>query len=232
MEESRDLMMEVQSNLNAITRLQSDIESTKGDIESLSDSTSDLAKANEEFDVLMKEHHSLLEKKAKENDQYAYNSVIAEMLRDTGIKTKIIKQYIPVINKLVNHYLQVLDFYVHFELDETFTETIRSRHRDIFTYDSFSEGEKQRIDLALLFTWRHIAKLKNSIATNLLILDETFDSSLDEAGIENLMKILHTLDDKTNVFIISHKNEMLDGKFPNKIEFRKEKNFSKMVLGK
>jgi energy-coupling factor transporter ATP-binding protein EcfA2 len=150
------------------------------------------------------------------------------MLKDTGIKTKIIKQYLPVMNKLINNYLQVLDFYVHFNLDEEFNETIRSRHRDEFTYDSFSEGEKQRIDLALLFTWRQIAKMKNSVSTNLLMLDETFDSSLDHEGVDNLIKILYTLGDDTNVFIISHKGEILDGKFENKIEFVKEKNFSRI----
>ena len=152
------------------------------------------------------------------------------MLKDTGIKTKIIKQYLPAINKLVNQYLQVLDFFVHFNLDENFNETIRSRHRDDFTYDSFSEGEKQRIDLSLLFTWRQIAKMKNSVATNLLILDETFDSSLDHDGIENLLKILNTLDNDTNTFIISHKGDILDGKFQSKIEFIKERNFSKMKI--
>jgi DNA repair exonuclease SbcCD ATPase subunit len=161
-----------------------------------------------------------MEHKLTLNEEYSYNTVMAEMLKDTGIKTKVIKQYIPVINKLVNQYLQVLDFFVHFNLDESFQETIRSRHRDAFSYDSFSEGEKQRIDLALLFTWRMIAKMKNSVATNLLILDETFDSSLDHDGVDNLMKILHTLD---------HKGEILDGKFEEKLEFKKEKNFSKMV---
>ena len=145
-----------------------------------------------------------------------------------GIKTKIIKQYIPVINELTNKYLQTLDFFVHFELDESFKETIRSRYRDTFSYDSFSEGEKQRIDLALLFTWRMIAKMKNSVATNLLILDETFDSSLDHEGVDNLMKIIYTLGEETNVFVISHKGEILDGKFERKIEFFKEKNFSKI----
>ena len=172
---------------------------------------------------------NLLEEKLKLSDQYSYNTVMTEMLKDTGIKTKLIKQYLPVINKLVNQYLQVLDFFVHFDLDESFQETIRSRHRDEFTYDSFSEGEKQRIDLALLFTWRQIAKMKNSIATNLLILDETFDSSLDHDGVENLLKILKTLGDDTNIFVISHKGEILDGKFNSKIEFKKEKNFSKIA---
>jgi len=150
------------------------------------------------------------------------------MLKDTGIKTKIIKQYLPVMNQLINKYLQVLDFYANFNLNEEFAETIKSRHRDEFTYDSFSEGEKQRIDLALLFTWRQIAKMKNSVSTNLLLLDETFDSSLDHDGVDNLIKILYTLSEDTNVFIISHKGEILDGRFENKIEFIKEKNFSKI----
>ena len=211
-----------------IERIDFDIEQAQWDIED-DKSRGDLAEANDDYDALMKSFHDLVNQKSSHNDQYAYNSVIIEMLKDTGIKTKIIKQYLPVINKLVNGYLQILDFYVHFDLDESFQETIRSRHRDAFSYDSFSEGEKQRIDLALLFTWRQVAKMKNSIATNLLILDETFDSSLDESGIENLMKIIHTLGDDTNIFIISHKKEELDGKFANKMEFVKHKNFSKMV---
>jgi DNA repair exonuclease SbcCD ATPase subunit len=130
------------------------------------------------------------------------------------------------MNKLINQYLQILDFFVSFNLDESFNETIKSRHRDDFSYSSFSEGEKQRIDLALLFSWRHIAKMKNSANTNLLILDETFDSSLDADGVDNLIKILYTLRDDSNVFIISHKQDLLDGKFPAKIEFKKHNNFS------
>ena len=170
----------------------------------------------------------LVEHRLTLNEQYNYNTVMSQMLKDTGIKTKIVKQYLPVINKLVNKYLQILDFFVSFNLDEAFQETIRSRFRDNFTYDSFSEGEKQRIDLALLFTWRQIAKMKNSVATNLLILDETFDSSLDVDGVDNLMKIIYSLGDDTNVFVISHKGEMVDGKFANKIEVVKEKNFSRI----
>jgi DNA repair exonuclease SbcCD ATPase subunit len=153
--------------------------------------------------------------------------IASEMLKDTGIKTKIVRQYLPVINKLVNQYLQILDFFVLFNLDESFNETIKSRYRDEFTYASFSEGEKQRIDLSLLFTWRQIAKMKNSANTNLLILDETFDSSLDTDGIDNLMKILDSVQD-TNVFVISHKGDVLDSKFRNKIEFVKERNFSRI----
>jgi len=220
---------EIQSLNDLITKCDSEIQIAQWDLNNLSDDKSDLAKANNDYDVLVKEYHNLMELRNKLNDQASYNSVIAEMLKDTGIKTKIVKQYLPVINKLVNQYLSILDFYVHFDLNESFQETIRSRHRDSFTYDSFSEGEKQRIDLALLFTWRQVAKMKNSISTNLLILDETFDSSLDEAGIENLMKIIHTLGEDTNIFIISHKGDMLDGKFESKIEFVKDKNFSKLV---
>ena len=200
-----------------ITELEAEINQT-GDIESAKEELDSMENTVNEFNV----------EKFKLNEDYSYNNVMSEMLKDTGIKTKIIKQYIPVINKLVNQYLQILDFYVHFDLDESFTETIRSRHRDQFSYDSFSEGEKQRIDLALLFTWRMIAKMKNSISTNLLLLDETFDSSLDHDGVENLMKILHSLDENSNTFIISHKGDILDGKFKDKIEFVKEKNFSKI----
>ena len=193
-----------------------------------SEVSADLTGARQDLETMNADKESLFEEKLKLNEQFGYNNVIAEMLRDTGIKTKIIKQYLPTINKLVNQYLQVLDFFVHFNLDENFNETIRSRHRDDFTYDSFSEGEKQRIDLSLLFTWRQIAKMKNSVATNLLVLDETFDSSLDHDGIENLLKILYTLDADSNTFIISHKGDILDGKFESKIEFYKDKNFSRM----
>ena len=224
--EVQGYLQEVQVNLKTIATLNKNIAKSREEIDSLSDTQSDLAKANEDFDKLTSEYYRLNGELSVSRDQHSYNTVISEMLKDTGIKTKIIKQYLPVINKLVNQYLQILDFYVHFDLDESFTETIRSRHRDAFSYDSFSEGEKQRIDLSLLFTWRQVAKMKNSIITNLLILDETFDSSLDEAGIDNLMKIIHTLGEDTNVFIISHKGEMLDGKFESKIEFVKKKNFS------
>ena len=195
-----------------------------------SEVTTDLTQARNDLNQMNDDKENLFESKLKVAEQFNYNSVIAEMLRDTGIKTKIIKQYLPVINKLVNQYLQVLDFFVHFDLNENFQETIRSRHRDDFSYDSFSEGEKQRIDLSLLFTWRQIAKMKNSVSTNLLILDETFDSSLDHDGIENLLKILHTLDNDTNTFIISHKGDILDGKFTSKIEFIKDRNFSKIKV--
>lgn len=217
----------INSNNKQIERLQKRITDLNNDMVD-GDEQKKITEVKKEYEDLLEEKNQNMEEKLKLSEEYSYSLVISEMLKDTGIKTKIIKQYLPVINKLVNQYLQVLDFFVHFELDESFQETIKSRHRDIFSYDSFSEGEKQRIDLSLLFTWRMIAKMKNSVSTNLLVLDETFDSSLDHDGVENLMKILYTLDDNTNTFIISHKGDILDGKFERKIEFLKEKNFSKI----
>jgi len=155
--------------------------------------------------------------------------VASVLLKDGGIKTTIIKKYLPIMNKLINKYLASMDFYVSFNLDENFNETIKSRFRDEFTYASFSEGEKMRIDLALLFTWRAIAKLKNSMSTNLLVLDEVFDSSLDEDGTSDFLKILHSLGNESNVFIISHKGEVLYDKFKSMIKFEKHKNFSRIV---
>ena len=168
------------------------------------------------------------EKKILSSD-LEYLNVASKLLKDSGIKTKIIRQYLPIMNKLINNYLSSMDSYFKFELDENFTETIKSRYRDVFSYASFSEGEKMRIDLALLFTWRSIAKMKNSANTNLLILDEVFDSSLDSTGTEEFLKLLHTLGMNTNVYIISHKGETLYEKFENVIKFEKVKNFSRMV---
>lgn len=223
----RGYQSEINTNNSSINQYQSSIDRTQKDIERLSEAT-DLNSAIKELDEFLELKDSYTESKLVMNEQFNYNMVIAEMLKDTGIKTKIVKQYVPVINNFVNNYLQILDFFVQFNLDENFQETIKSRYRDDFSYASFSEGEKQRIDLALLFTWRQIAKMKNSVATNLLILDETFDSSLDDDGIDNLLKILHSLGDDTNIFIISHKGDILDGKFQSKMEFYKDKNFSKM----
>ena len=198
------------------------------EISSMSGTKTNLKEANNDLEELLDQKATLLSEKIELDSDHSYSQAMMEMLKDTGIKTKIIKQYIPVMNKYVNNYLQTLDFFVHFELTDSFQEVIRSRHRDKFSYDSFSEGEKQRIDLALLFTWRKIARMKNSVATNLLILDETFDSSLDNDGIENLFKIIYSLGEDSNVFIISHKGEILDNRFNHKIEFYKDKNFSKM----
>lgn len=190
--------------------------------------SADTSKSEQELKSFKESKDIALEKKSDHVEKKAYYDALYELLKDTGIKTKIIREYLPVMNTLINKHLQVLDFFVSFNLDENFNETIKSRHRDEFTYSSFSEGEKQRIDLALLFSWRQIARMKNSANTNLLMLDETFDSSLDADGVDNLLKILYTLDEGTNTFIISHKQDLLDGKFPAKIEFEKQNNFSKI----
>ena len=155
--------------------------------------------------------------------------VASQILKDGGIKSKVIKQYVPIINKLINKYLASLDFFVNFELDENFNETIKSRFRDAFSYASFSEGEKMRINLAIMFTWRAVAKLRNSASTNLLIMDEVLDGSLDNNGTDEFLKILNTLTEDTNTFIISHKGDQLYDKFTNVIKFTKHKNFSMVV---
>jgi DNA repair exonuclease SbcCD ATPase subunit len=188
----------------------------------------DTKEAEEKLNNDRKKREELGTLRVEQSTISSYLDAISELLRDTGIKTKVIRQYLPVMNKLINQYLQVLDFFVLFNLDESFNETIKSRHRDEFTYASFSEGEKQRIDLSLLFAWRQIARMKNSANTNLLILDETFDSSMDADGVDNLLKILYTLGKETNVFVISHKQDLLEGKFPRKIEFEKVNNFSQI----
>ena len=218
----------INSNNERISVIQKEIDKIQKEINQLNSQTGDTGTAKKELKSLRKSKEASTEKKLEYVEERTYNEVIGEMLKDTGIKTKVIKQYLPVMNRLINQYLQILDFFVAFHLDENFNETIRSRHRDSFNYASFSEGEKQRIDLSLLFTWRQIAKLKNSAATNLLILDETFDSSLDHDGVESLTKILDTLDSDSNTFIISHKGDVLENKFRSKIEFFKAKNFSKI----
>lgn len=194
--------------------------------EATTDDTSDDKKVLRE---LAKQAIELTEEKSKLNEDKYYYEIAANLLKDSGVKTKIIGQYLPVINHYVNSFLKSMDFFVQFELDENFKETIRSRHRDAFSYASFSEGEKMRIDLSLLFTWRQIAKMKNSTNTNLLIMDEVFDSSLDNTGTDEFLKILNTLDKGANAFIISHKGDTLFDKFTNIIRFEKHQNYSRMV---
>ena len=185
----------------------------------------------EELIVLKENLEESLKDYSELSEEKQLHSYAHELLRDSGIKTKIIRQYVPIINKYVNKYLNELDFLINFSIDENFNETIRSQYRDEFSYASFSEGKKMRIDLALLFTWRMVAKLKNSVNTNLLILDEVFDSSLDADGTEAFLKIINTLDADTNVFVISHKGEILFDKFLSTIKFTKERNFSKIEAG-
>ena len=202
------------------TKLETEIQSFNGGGVSKTD-TDKLKNLKEEHKKIDGERQS-----AKEERNYVEAAKI--MLQDTGIKTKIIKQYLPIMNKLINKYLTSMEFYVNFTLNENFEETIKSRYRDEFTYASFSEGEKMRIDLALLFTWRAIAKMKNSANTNLLMLDEIFDSSLDNTGTDEFLKILNTLAGE-NVFVISHKQDVLVDKFRSTIKFEKVKNFSHVV---
>jgi DNA repair exonuclease SbcCD ATPase subunit len=211
------------SNQNYIKKLQD--ESARVSSEATSIET-----AKAELKSMAKEVVQNSESKSTYKEDSYYLEAAATLLKDTGIKTKVIRQYLPVINKLVNKYLTAMDFFVTFELDESFNETIKSRHRDDFSYASFSEGEKQRIDLALLFTWRTIAKMKNSASTNLLLLDEVFDSSLDSNGTEFVMNLLNTLGDDTSVFVISHKGDQLFDKFRSLIRFEKVQNFSRMVV--
>jgi len=182
----------------------------------------------EKLDNLKKMCDNYEANKSKLKEDMLYFDCAKELLQDSGIKTKIVKQYLPIMNKLINGYLSSMDFFVNFNIDENFNETIKSRYRDVFSYANFSEGEKMRIDLALLFTWRAVAKMKNSTNTNLLILDEIFDSSLDATGTDDFLKILNTFD-KENVFIISHKQDMLIDKFRSVIKFEKVKNFSKVA---
>ena len=222
---------EIHSNNQAIERLQKSIRETQDSIAELQGKEGDLSVANSELESLKEQKDNLTEKKLELMGTQTYKQAAAEMLKDSGIKTKVIREYLPVMNNLINKYLQILDFFVSFHLDENFNETIKSRYRDSFGYSSFSEGEKARIDLSLMMAWRQIAKMKNSAATNLLVMDEVMDSSIDADGIEGLQNILSTMGEDTNVFIISHRDE-LKGKqlFDQTVNFRKEHNFSVMEV--
>ena len=220
---------ELNTSLNQTNYEITSIRKTINDInQEIDDLTKDNADAKAEYETLKslvgekKELASQLEECRKDKDTL---SVASKRLKDSGIKTRIIKTYLPTMNKMISHYLQSMEFYVNFTLDENFEETIKSRYRDVFSYESFSEGEKARIDIALLLTWRSIAKLKNSVDTNLLILDEIFDGSLDQSGSSELSWILRNFDDRTNVFVISHKESMND-KFERTIIVEKPKNYS------
>ena len=220
----KDRFRDISFDLSSTERMKKSIEAEIKSIkkkestisnEEIKDSEEELVKINDICNELV-----------KKKDLYSASSVL---LKDNGIKSRIIKKYIPIINKLINKYLSDLNFFVKFELDEEFNEVIKSRHRDEFSYSSFSEGERMKINLSILFTWRMISQLRNSINTNLLIMDEVFDSSLDSEATEDFMKLLNEFGDKTNVFIISHKTEQLNEKFDNIIRFKKQKNFSKIT---
>ena len=218
--ESHRIKTKIESLVSYSTELEGDIISIENKTESLDQSVL----------VNLQKHLSttINDLKDMEDEKITLNAA-ASLLKDGGIKSQIIKQYIPIINKLINKYLASLEFVVQFELDEQFNETIKSRFRDEFSYASFSEGEKMRINLAILFAWRAVAKLRNSINTNILIMDEVFDSSLDSTGIEEFMKILNQLTTGTNTFIISHKSDQIGDKFENTIKFEKTQNFSRII---
>jgi DNA repair exonuclease SbcCD ATPase subunit len=201
--------------MKEIKELSVKVDNSEDSNEKLKTLRTELEGFNTAYETLIKEKH--------------YHEFAGTLLKDNGIKTKIIKQYLPIMNKLINKYLVAMDFFVNFNINENFEETIKSRHRDEFSYANFSEGEKMRIDLALLFTWRQIAKLKNSTNTNLLILDEVFDSSLDTVGTEEFLKLIHEMGKDTNVFVISHKGDQLFDKFRSVIKFEKKNNFSRIT---
>lgn len=219
-----------------LTRIQASVTQVQKYIQKLQIEIEELSKKKPISDDLMAVSKKLIEELEKLNEEKkeiierrSYLDVATALLKDNGIKAKIIKQYLPIINKLVNKYLTQMDFFVNFNINEEFEETIKSRYRDLFSYENFSEGEKLRIDLALLFTWRAIAKIKNSMHTNLLILDEVLDGSLDNAGTEEFMKLLDTFGKESNIFIISHKGDILQDKFNEVLRFEKIKNFSEIV---
>ena len=221
----------IQDQETIITRRYSDIQAHQTLISRLQEEISEANVVVDENkkDLLESELNGQKDERLQYVVQRRYYDILSNILNDKGIKTKVIRKYLPVINKHVNMYLKDMDFFVNFQLDENFNETIKSRHRDDFSYYSFSEGEKKRIDISLLLTWRDIASMRNSVNVNLLILDEIFDASLDQAGVDDLIKLFHLLKN-TNLFVISHKLDILDDKFPAKITVEKVNNFSQMVM--
>ena len=220
------LINRYETSINEITKY---VDKIIGEIDELKDEKLSTATQIGELNQLQEQLTETELKKQKDKNEKIYIDTARHLMQDTGIKTKIIKQYLPIMNQYINKYLADMDFFVNFTLDEEFNETIKSRYRDEFNYHSFSEGEKLRIDLSILFTWREIAKIKNSTNTNLLILDEIFDSSLDSSGTDEFMRILQTTMIKENIFVISHKSDTLIDKFPRVLKFEKYKNFTRMI---
>jgi DNA repair exonuclease SbcCD ATPase subunit len=212
---------EVGASNRYITKVQKQIEAVQGD-------SGDIQKSTDEMNQLIGKGKEYVENRKDLVEDRHYYDIASVLLKDSGIKAKIIKHYLPIMNKLINKYLADMDFFCHFDLDENFNETIKSRHRDEFTYHSFSEGERLRIDLSLLLAWREVARLKNSVNCNLLILDEVFDSSLDSVGTEEFLKLLTTFGSRANIFVISHKSDSMTDKFQNHIVFEKKNNFSRI----
>ena len=217
------------NNVVKIDFIQKNIDGLEADIDDTENNNTNVKKLEKELKELNAELKSLDTVRGELVDDKNYFTVAGQFLKDTGVKTSIIKYYLPIMNKLINRYLQEMDFYINFTMDERFVENIKSRGREGFTYSSFSEGEKMRVDLALLFTWREIARMKNSVNTNLLVLDEVFDSSLDATGTDEFLKLLNTLGGN-NVFVISHKGDILFDKFNETVKFQKVKNFSQIAV--
>lgn len=228
-EEITDLNITLSTENNAITMLSKLNGELEQEIQDLNSNQGDINVEKSTLKAYAEEALKLNGIKMDISKKRNVQDIASILLRDTGIKTQIIKEYLPAMNKLINMYLSAMDFFVKFELDENFNEVIKSRFRDEFTYESFSEGEKMRIDLAILFTWRQIAKMKNSVNTNLLLLDEIFDSSLDVAGTDYFLSVMDKLGENNNIFVISHKGDVLLDKFQNNIRFEKTNDFSKIV---
>lgn len=227
--EYTDVQAELIATNNEIATSQRYLQRLHAELGDARSRVADIEAEQDKLKSLAKEVTTANKLRTDKKEEAHYMNAVSALLKDSGIKTRIIKQYLPAINSLVNKYLAAMDFFVNFNLDEKFNETIKSRGRDKFSYASFSEGEKQRIDLALLFTWRTIAKMKNSASTNLLILDEVFDSSLDNNGTDYVMTLLNTIGEDTHVFVISHKGDQLFDKFRSLIKFEKKQNYSVMV---
>ena len=221
-----DKNIELSTRNSTVTLLNKQIKEMQIEIESAKTDTTNIDEEKAKLKDLAKEAIGKIGQKTQLQEQRNLEDVANILLKDTGIKTAIIREYLPIMNKLINKYLQAMDAYIHFELDEAFNESVKSRFRDDFTYASFSEGEKMRIDLAILFTWRQIAKMKNSVNTNLLLLDEIFDSSLDTAGTDYFLNLMNQFGDNTNIFVISHKGDQLFDKFRSVIKFEKRNDFS------
>jgi DNA repair exonuclease SbcCD ATPase subunit len=221
-----DKNIELSTRNSTITLLNKQIKEMQVEIESAKTDTTNIDEEKAKLKELATEAITKIHTKTTLQEQRNLEEVANILLKDTGIKTAIIREYLPIMNKLINKYLQAMDAYIHFELDEAFNESVKSRFRDDFTYASFSEGEKMRIDLAILFTWRQIAKMKNSVNTNLLLLDEIFDSSLDTAGTDYFLNLMNQFGENTNIFVISHKGDQLFDKFRSVIRFEKRNDFS------
>jgi DNA repair exonuclease SbcCD ATPase subunit len=228
-EQITDKNIELSTRNSTITLLNRQIKELEAETQRVKSDTTNIDEEKSKLKELATDAMEKIKAKTSLQEHRNLEDVASLLLKDTGIKTAIIREYLPIMNKLINKYLAAMDAYIHFELDESFNEIVKSRYRDDFTYASFSEGEKMRIDLAILFTWRQIAKMKNSVNTNLLILDEIFDSSLDTAGTDYFLNLMNQFGDKSNIFVISHKGDQLFDKFRSVIRFEKRNDFSVIV---